>query len=457
MTPTELFSRLRPILHSRNQRTAKAQKNIAGSLVLKVVSILISLQVVPLTIDYLSPETYGIWLTVSSMVAWLAYFNLGFSGGFRNQFTKSLAEGNVPLARKYLSTTYAALGTVFSILMVATLLVNHYFLDWAQILNLPAAYSGELKPVFALLVVFFCVNIVGEVFYSMLQADQSPAWASLYQTLGQALALAGILILTSTPGGGLYRLAWVVAGVPCIWLIGVSFFNFRFHRRYHRFAPAWHCVRRKLVRNILSLGLQFFLIMVSMLLIFQLINILLTRELGPLAAAQYNIAFKYFSILNMGFAIILQPLWPAFTDAFTQKDFGWMNSIRRKLERLWLLCIPAVAVMVLCSGWVYKIWIKDSIEVPLSLSVAMAVFILCSTLGNAYMYMINGTGKLRLQLTIYTCFAVIAVPTMIGCCKLWGTEGILIIPSVVFLTQAAFGRIQLKRLTTGQARGIWNK
>ncbi len=457
MIATRIPKKLRSIVHSSNQRTAKAQKNIAGSLVLKVLSILISLQVVPLTIDYLSPATYGIWLTVSSMVAWLAYFNLGFSGGFRNQFTKSLAENNVPLARKYLSTTYVALATVFSILMVVVLIVNHFFLDWAHILNLPPAYSAELKPVFALLVVFFCVNIVSEVFYSMLQADQSPAWASLYQTIGQGLALVGILILTATSEGSLYNLAWAVAGIPCVWLIGVSIVNFRFHKRYHRFTPAWHCVRRSLVRNILSIGLQFFLIMVSMLLIFQLINVMLTRELGPLAAAQYNIAFKYFSILNMGFAIILQPLWPAFTDAFTKKDYAWMNNIRRKLEYLWLLCIPAVGIMLLCSGWVYKIWIADSIEVPFSLSIAMGIFILCSTLGNAYMYMINGTGKLRIQLIIYACFAIIAIPTMEWCCTQWGTEGILIMPSLVFLTQAVFGRMQLRRLTSGQAQGLWNK
>ncbi len=457
MIANRVPQKLRSIVHSSNQRTAKAQKNIAGSFVLKVLSILISLQVVPLTIDYLSPETYGIWLTVSSMVAWLAYFNLGFSGGFRNQFTKSLAEDNVPLARKYLSTTYAALATVFSILMVLVLIANHFFLDWAAILNLPPGYSDELKPVFALLVVFFCVNIVGEVFYSMLQADQSPARASLYQTAGQGLALAGIYVLTRTSGGSLFHLAWVFAGIPCVWLIGVSWANFRFHKRYHRFAPAWHCIRRRLVRNILNIGLQFFLIMVSMLLIFQLINVMLTRELGPLAAAQYNIAFKYFSILNMGFAIILQPLWPAFTDAFTKKDYAWMDNIRRKLECLWLLCIPAVGGMLLCSEWVYGIWIDDSVKVPASLSVAMAIFILCSTLGNSYMYMINGTGKLRVQLTIYACSAIIAIPVMQWCCTRWGTEGILAMPSLVFLIQALFGRIQLQKLTSGKARGIWNK
>lgn len=38
-----------------NERSVTVKKNIAASLVLKCISILISLQIVPLTIDYVNP------------------------------------------------------------------------------------------------------------------------------------------------------------------------------------------------------------------------------------------------------------------------------------------------------------------------------------------------------------------------------------------------------------------
>ena len=72
-----------------NERSVIIKKNIAASLVLKCVSILISLQVVPLTIDYINPTKYGIWLTLSSIIAWLSYFDLGFAHGFRNRFAEA--------------------------------------------------------------------------------------------------------------------------------------------------------------------------------------------------------------------------------------------------------------------------------------------------------------------------------------------------------------------------------
>lgn len=76
-----------------NERSIIVKKNIAASLVLKCVSILVSLQVVPLTIDYINPTKYGIWLTLSSIIAWLSYFDLGFAHGFRNYFAEAKAKG----------------------------------------------------------------------------------------------------------------------------------------------------------------------------------------------------------------------------------------------------------------------------------------------------------------------------------------------------------------------------
>ena len=99
-------------------RSITVKKNIAGALVLKCISILISLQVVPLTIDYINPTKYGIWLTLSSIIAWLSYFDLGFAHGFRNRFAESKAKGDIKLAKEYISTTYIVLFLLFSFILL---------------------------------------------------------------------------------------------------------------------------------------------------------------------------------------------------------------------------------------------------------------------------------------------------------------------------------------------------
>ena len=401
-----------------NERSVAVKKNIAVSLVLKCISILVSLQVVPLTIGYVNPTKYGIWLTLSSIIAWLSYFDLGFAHGFRNRFAEAKAKGDMKLAKEYVSTTYAVLFLLFSVILLITLVVNNY-LDWSRILNIDPVYKDELSLVFGLLACFFCLNIVASVFTTMLTADQKPALASLISTSGQVLAFACVYVLTKTTKGSLSALAVSFSAIPCLFLLIVSIIVYQ-TKKYKIVAPSLRDVRFSLVRSVVGLGGQFFVVMFSMLFIFQLTNIILSRVQGPEAVTQYNIAYKYFNVLNMAANIILTPFWSAFTDAYIKRDYNWMRGTLEKLEKLWLLCIPILVLMVLSSDLLYKFWIGDSVAVSFSLSFCMAIYVLCQTGGNMYMFLINGTSKIRLQLIIYLSFALVSIPLMKYCCKYYG-------------------------------------
>lgn len=60
---------LRMFFKKGDQRTILLKKNILASVVLKGISMLISLFIVPITINYVNPVQYGIWLTLSSLMA----------------------------------------------------------------------------------------------------------------------------------------------------------------------------------------------------------------------------------------------------------------------------------------------------------------------------------------------------------------------------------------------------
>lgn len=436
-------------------RSLSVKRNITASLFLKGINIIISLLVVPITINYINTTQYGIWMTLSSIIAWLSYFDLGFAHGFRNRFAEAVAKNEKQLAKEYVSTTYASLSIIFISLLIIILIINN-FIDWSHILNIDNSYKNELRVVFALLAGFFCVNIIASVFTTMLTADQKPALVSLIQTGGQFLAMVCIIICTKTTEGSLSTLVFLFSGIPCLLIVVISLISF--HKgKYKTYAPSIKGVRFSLVPKILGLGGQFFVIMISMLFIFQFTNIILSRIEGPVAVTQYNIAYKYFNTLNMTAVIILTPFWSAFTDAYTKKDYAWMKNMQNKLEKLWLLCIPILIVMTCFSSPFFKLWIGDTVNIPLSLSVCMGTYVLCQTAGNLYMYLINGTSKVRLQMIVYVIFAIIAIPLMSLSCQKFGLTGIIIIPSIVFFTQAIIGKIQIKKLINGTASGIFNK
>lgn len=442
-------------LLSGNTRSALVKKNIIASFLLKGISILISLQVVPLTINYVNSEQYGIWLTLSSLVAWFYFFDIGFTHGFRNRFTEARARGDNAAARMYVSTTYAALAIVFTIMISVVAVANRYA-DWSNILNIDPRYNVELSKVFIIITSSFGLNIVFSTFTTMLTADQKPAISSFIQVLGQAAALITIFTLTKlNTSGNLTTLAFVFSGIPVVIVVVSSIILF--NTKYRDVVPSFKYVKLGRVRDILGLGIEFFIITTSMLFIFNLINIIISRILGPESVTEYNIAYKYFNALFMFISLILNPFWSAFTDAYTRKDYTWMTKMFSMLEKLWLITIPILSVMYLVAPYFYCFWVGDTVSVSQTINISMAVYTLFLTLGNIYMYMINGIGKVRIQLIIYMFFAIIAYPIMTFMCKQYGITGLLLIPTIVYAVQGLLCRIQLKKILNNTATGFWNK
>ena len=96
------------LLKSTNgdQRTMTVKRNISLSFLYKAVSIIISFITIPLTIKYLDPSKFGVWITLSSIIAWFSLFDVGLGNGLRNKFTEAKTRGEYDLIRIYVSTTY---------------------------------------------------------------------------------------------------------------------------------------------------------------------------------------------------------------------------------------------------------------------------------------------------------------------------------------------------------------
>lgn len=436
-----------------NERSVAVKKNIAASLVLKCVSILISLQVVPLTIGYVNPTKYGIWLTLSSIIAWLSYFDLGFAHGFRNRFAEAKARGDMKLAREYVSTTYAVLIILFSVILLITLIVNRY-LNWSIILNIDAIYNEELHLVFGLLACFFCLSIVASVFTTMLAADQKPALASLVQTGGQVLAFACIYVLTKTTSGSLGILAFAFAGVPCFLLVVVSIVMYS-RGKYKVLAPSLRNIRFSLTKKILGLGGQFFIIQIACLVMFSTSNFLIIRFGHPQDVTFYNVAFKYFSVVTMGFTIIITPFWSAATDAYVRQDFLWIRKSLRLMLLFWGVCVVGTVLMLLLSDKVYLYWVD--LEIPFSYSLLMCTYVIIFNWNNLFAYFLNGIGKMRIQLytSILSAAIFITMSWLLG--SRWRVDGICIAMCCSLLVSSVVLPVQYKYIIGGKKTNLWNK
>ena len=184
---SETFSFLTGFVNKGHDRSVKAKKNILASIFLKGISIAISLILVPITINYINVAQYGIWLTISSIVGWFSFFDIGLTQGLRNKFAKAKAKGDDSLAQIYVSTTYAILAIIFCAIWLIFLLANN-FLNWATILKVPKEMQSEISVLAIIVFTYFCMQFVLRIIATIITAVHQPAIASLLEVLGQVLS-----------------------------------------------------------------------------------------------------------------------------------------------------------------------------------------------------------------------------------------------------------------------------
>lgn len=439
-----------------NERTVKAKKNVLYMVVYKGISILAGLLLVPITINYVDSENYGLWLTLSSMIAWMSFFDIGINNGLKNKLAEALARKDYKLGRKYVSTTYAILALIFIPLMLILLFIVP-FIPWESLLNISSKYGNSLVVAICILVVYFCLNFILSTINVVMMADQQPADASLRSLVQQLVSLAIIYVLTLTTKGSLVNLCLALCASP---LIVVLFFNFSLFRgKYAELAPSFNNIDFRVAPDLMKLGIQFFIIQVAGVIQWQMANFLIIRYFGAVSVTEYNIAYKYFSILTMGWGILNTPVWAAVTDAITKGDYVWIQNAINKFLKLFLLFTLVGILMLIVSPWVYKIWIGDKVNIVFLLSLSLLVYNVVIMFGGIFIAVVNGSGQLKIQM-----YACLISPIVYLCCFFlctkafnWGIYSVIIASIVANFNGIVLAPIQCRKMINNNLKKLCKK
>ncbi len=425
------------------------------SLGIKGISMMIGFVMVPLTLHYLQKEQYGIWLTLSSIVAWFRLFDVGLGSGMRNKLATAMAQNDFKEARAYVSSTYAIVSIIFGALLLLFLLVNT-FVDWSVILNTDPEMAADLKVVAILTFSFFCVTFILQLLNSIFLADQKPSNQGVINLISNFLSFVVVYILSKTTEGSLIYLALTIGLIPFLVLLVANLYYYS--KEYYAIRPSLKFVKARHYKGLMDLGLKFFVIEIAGLIIYSSDNIIITQIFGPAAVPAYDVTYRFFNLAVVIFAIIVVPFWSATTDAFAKNDIAWIRQANRNLFKVWLGMLVVSAMMLTIAQPFYRIWVPG-IEVPFKLNLLMFVYINVLGLGRVFIMFINGIGKVKLQLIVTLIGAVVNIPLSYFFAVNCGldTAGIILASTVSIAFGPLVAPIQLRKILRGTARGIWNQ
>lgn len=439
-----------------DSRSKKMYKNTVAMIGIRGVSMILTLISVPIMLHHVDRADYGVLLTLTSIVGWVGYMDVGLGNGLRNKLPEFLAKGDFHSAKKIVSSCYVTL-TIYVALIIVIFLMVSPFVDWLGVLNSPTSDAGEIRGLTNVVFIAFCIQFLFGLINSILFAYQMPAFQSLFTFVGQFIALIALVIQVYVfDVTSVLQIGAVSSMIPPLVLFLGSIGLFR--TKLEEIAPSFKLFEFKSVGSILSLGLKFFVLQMITIVLFQANSIIIARVVSPEAVVEYNLAFKYVSLLTMIFTIVITPVWSATTDAYVRKDFAWINKTISLSRKVCIASIFIGVLMVLASKFVYGIWLgKGTIDINYSTTSLILLYISFEMLYKVYGTIINGTGKVFAQMILTGVIAIIYIPLAILLGKLFGLSGVLIANAIVFALNYLWSKVQCNKLISQTATGIWNK
>ena len=386
------------------------------------VAIAAALVSVPLTVGYLGQERYGIWLTLSSLLSWLAIADLGLGGGaIVNALSDANGRDDRALAQELVATGFWTLAGI-SLVLAALFAAAFPFVSWAAVFNVSAAVPpGELRSAVVLAFAAFVLTFPTSVFGAAYHGYQEGYVGNLWVAAGSALSLAALLVVTRFEGG-LPQLVLALWGARFV--VGLGSAVYLFGRLRPWLLPRPGAATRRAFGRLMALGLQYLVAQLAGLGMFQSQPILVTHLVGPSAVAVFAVAQRLLTLPLVAVQIATFPLMPAYGEARVREDWTWIRRTLQRSLRYAALAAPCLILpLALAAPAVVRRWVGPQMVPSGAVIGGLAVYCVVCALLTPVSVMLYGLEQIRGQARIALLNAVLTVSAGVAFTRLWGLPG----------------------------------
>lgn len=405
-----------------DERHRRALLTTITSLFAKFVSVATGLITIPLTYNYLGPERYGMWVTMSSVVIMLQFADLGLGSGVLSLVANAFGRDDQKLIREVISSAIVALVGI-AIFILVGLLISYSLVPWAGVFNLTSENAREVAaPTFAALIVCFAFALPFSVVQRVQLGLQSGFMAGAWQCVGSILGLIGVLTAVHL-NANLPVLVIMLVGGPIISSVLNSFFFFFFLKR--NISPTFSTISRRTMAQVMGKGSLFFVLQVVTAIGFASDNIVIAQVMNATAVAEYSLPQRLFGMVSVLINMALMPLWPAYGEAISRGDHSWARRTFIKSLILAILLSSVVStVLVLSGNWLLQKWVGEGVVASLLLLCGLGVWQIVQTGGGAVSMYLFGASALKFQVATSVVSAIVAIVAKIYLVGEIGVSGV---------------------------------
>lgn len=380
-------------------------KNVILNYLFKVIAILLGLLNTKLTLKYLGPSSYGLWVTITSVINCMSSGDLGIGNGLRNELAKAYGKCDVKQQRQLIAAAVHNLNKLAVVLMIIILILCEI------LFNTDILVCFVRIPTY-ITAIFFCINLVLGIAQSIVLGYQNSWLNSCAICLGQ---LSSILFL----GGFIYSgidtnlIFFAILNGLCttfsnLFLICIlrseNIFIFNKKSNYDK----------SIQKSIMNTGVRFFGIQLCSVILYSTDSLIINKILNSEMVTKYAIISKIYDTGTNLFSILLIALWSAVTYHIAQNNYQWVKRKIRQLLVFWSAFSVGVIIVSLLFNSIIEIWLgKQSIYYEPELVAVFGLYCIITALSSIFANVLNGMGIIKLQLLLAIIEAVLNIPMSI--------------------------------------------
>jgi O-antigen/teichoic acid export membrane protein len=397
----------------------------------RVISIVTSILTVRLTYNYLGAERYGMWMTITSVIAMFGFADLGLNNGLINMVATATGREDAVEARKAVSSTFLLLSVAAAALTVVCAAI-YGFIAPERLFNVTSVLAvREAGP--ALVAFFLC--FVVQLPLGSIRGTQSGLQKGFHNNLWAALGTAGALVAMLVAVHrhfSLPLLVLCVSGPPVIaaLLNGVELFGFS-HRELR---PSVAYFSRDAAREGLRTGLMYFLLQISFTIGTQTDNVVIAQIMGASSVAAYAVPARMFNLVTSFLVMVSGAMLPAYAEAQARGDYYWVRKSFFRVLLFGTVCTLAAAfILVLFGNRVLALWIGPGVQASLPLLAVLGLQCVIYAYLQPIAFLLNGLGQFRAQVICALINALVNLGLTIVFVRRYGIVGAVMGTTISFL------------------------
>lgn len=391
--------------HDRYRRITLA--SITG-IAARVISAGTGLVSAPLTINYLGKEQFGLWMAVSSLVAWLQLTDLGMSNGLTNAISESHGRDDHKLIRQHITTALVS-NIAISLLCAIPIVLLSKFLPWDTIFKIQTPGLASLASdcfltVGLIFVLSMPIAIVGRVFSAL----QLGHWSNIIQIGTSVFGLACLLSAIKAKAS----MIWLIMIVSIGPILGHLVAWFVLSAKVPWCKISLNLVDLYAFKRIARSSIPLFTFQIGGLAVNQTTNIILANIGSLTLVADFNIVYKIYLFLFSIGSSISSPFYPAIREAFERGDQAWARSAIKKVVQLRTLSLLLPLIIIVFWGdKIVAAWIRQDLGMPMGM-LGWFVFLLamiCSAISSTFGEVLSSLDHIWPQIKVVIISAFITI------------------------------------------------